>query len=174
MNTNMNENYGNYEACLEILEREAGLLAQLGPIQEAVTRAVIRREWEGFDSSIHSLAELSGRFEDLEGERARIFAGLSASLPGADGAERFYALVSRFPEPQRQEITGRYRELKRESLKLKAANTDLLDYLDEARTVVGSFLETALPKRFGPAYSRQGTKVPQDMRNMVLNQGVTG
>jgi hypothetical protein len=149
------------------LEREAGLLAELAPVQEAVTRAVILREWEGFDASVNALAELSGRFEELELERERVF----AVLPGAEmGETRFYALVSRFSPERRREISGRYRALKEESLRLRLANASLLEYLSEARSAVGSFLEAALPGRTGPAYSRGGARVPQDMRSMVVNK----
>ena len=84
----MRADRADYEACLGILEREAGLLAELAPVQEAVTRAVILREWEGFDASVNSLAELSGRFEELEAERERVF----STLPGVEAGEtRFYA-----------------------------------------------------------------------------------
>jgi hypothetical protein len=162
----LRENSGSYEACLEIIEREAGLLAELIPVQEAVSQAVIRREWDRFEASVGFLGELSGRFEELEAERARIF----AALPGAAGGEeRFYALVSRFPPEKRREIGARYRELKRESFRLRMVNTSLLEYLNEAKAAVGAFLESVLPKRAGPAYSRLGTRVPQDMRSMMLN-----
>ena len=163
----MRADRADYEACLGILEQEAGLLAELAPVQEAVARAVLRREWEGFDAAVNSLGELSGRFVELEAERDRVFAGLS----GAGGGERrFYALVSRFSPEKRREIGDRYRQLKRDSFRLRMANTSLLEYLNGAKAAVGSFLDTALPKRAGPAYSRQGARIPQDMRSMVVNK----
>jgi hypothetical protein len=157
------------EACLEVLEREAEILEELAPAQDAVARAALKREWEGFDASVNALADLSGRFEAVEAERARIF----AALPGIGGGDiRFYALAARFPPEKRGELCGRYRRLKQGALRLRTANAGLLEYLAEARAAVGSFLENALPGRGGPAYSRQGTKVPQDMRSMVLNHSL--
>ncbi|GHV48796.1 hypothetical protein AGMMS49546_39530 [Spirochaetia bacterium] len=163
---------GLYEGCSSILERETGMLREIESLQKLVWDAVISREWTDFEAHISRLNDFSAEFEVLEAERAEILAEFQEKAPLAPnhGEEtRFYILVSRFPDAQRTELTNKYRELKKETIKVRISNDTLLSYLAGAKATVAGFLEAAFPDRKGRLYSRRGTAIPADMRSMVLN-----
>ncbi|GHT58643.1 hypothetical protein FACS1894109_13210 [Spirochaetia bacterium] len=164
---------GLYEGCSSILERECGLLRELESLQKLVWDAVTSREWTDFEAHISRLNNFSAEFNVLEAERMKILAEFQGNVPNAPHASgeetRFYAMVSQFPDAERNELTKRYRELKSETLRVRISNDSLLTYLAEAKSTVAGFLEAAFPDRRGRVYSRSGAAVPADMRSMVLN-----
>jgi hypothetical protein len=163
---------GLYEGCSSILERETYLLREIESMQKLVWDAVISREWTDFEAHMARLNDFSVEFEALETERVEILAKFQGNVPQGQnyGEEtRFYALVSGFPDAERAELTNKYRDLKKETIRVRISNDTLLTYLAGAKATVTGFLEAAFPDRKGRVYSRRGTAVPADMRSMVLN-----
>jgi hypothetical protein len=155
------------------LTREQELVAKIAQAQDSVRKAVINRKWMEFEMHLNSLGQIGEAFEELDRERMRIFAALSGNGGGPENsgeAAGFYTLVSRLPEAERRAITGLYRSLKMETIKVRMGNDALMTYLAETRLVVAGFLEAAFPDRKGRIYSRRGTQVQADMRSMVLSR----
>jgi hypothetical protein len=163
-----------YGRCTAVLEQERELVAKIAGIQAMVRRSVINRQWLDFESHMETLGQIGTQFEDLDRERVRIFASFSdgGNTPGKTGEEAagFYALVSRFPPDERKAITGVYRNLKTETMKVRIESDALMNYLSEASLLVSGFLEAAFPDRKGKIYSRNGVQIQADMRSMVLNR----
>ncbi|MDR2028143.1 MAG: hypothetical protein LBP93_01250 [Treponema sp.] len=169
-NTNGYADFPEYETCVLILKQEIELMEKISSLQLLVRNAVFNREWVDFEIFLGSLGEISNDFESLEFERERIFSAFAQKTGGKDEPAGFYTLASRLPDRERRELTGLYRRLKLESIRIRLANDSLAAYLREARTTVAGFLEAAFPDRKGKLYSRRGTQIPSDMRSMVLNQ----
>jgi hypothetical protein len=153
-----------------VLRREAELLREIGSLQRQVWETVLNRVWENFEGLMESLNVLGAEFRVLEQERA----GLMAAFTGNEvrEGESFYRLASRLPGPEGRELSGLYRNLKSETLRVRTANDNLLEYMGEVKAVASGFLEAAFPDRTGRVYSRQGALIPADMRSMVLNQSL--
>jgi hypothetical protein len=160
-----------YRRCTAVLEQERELVAKIAGIQALVRRAVMNRQWMDFESHMETLGQIGAQFEDLDRERGRIFASFSGGENAREKeAAGFYALASRFPPDERKAITGVYRNLKTETMKVRIESDALMNYLSEASLLVSGFLEAAFPERKGKIYSRSGTQVQADMRSMVLNR----
>ncbi|MDR2069811.1 MAG: hypothetical protein LBP81_00120 [Treponema sp.] len=162
-----------YGQCRAVLEQERKLVAQIAGMQALIRQAVINRQWPAFESHMEALNQLGAQFKDLDQERVRIFSSLSGGgdTPKEDGAGAgFYALVSRFPPDERKAVTGAYRSLKTETMKVRIEGGALMNYLSEASLLIAGFLEAAFPDRKGRIYSRSGVQVQADMRSMVLDR----
>jgi hypothetical protein len=81
----------------------------------------------------------------------------------------FYVLVSRLPLEESRRLSALYRELKTETLKMRALNESFLSYLNEARALAAAYLEAVCPNRGGKLYTRRGRRVSQDLRSIVIN-----
>jgi hypothetical protein len=118
---------------------------------------------------------IEAKLNDLETERNNLFTVYEAIVHQRNFSEimdakgRFYALVSRLPESQRNDLTAIYRSLKLEALKLRMANDTLTSYLSGIKATLKDFFDLAYPDRGGKMYTNHGTHLSHDMRSMVLN-----
>jgi len=157
--------------CAGVLEQEIQLLSRIADLQTEARQAVTRREWEGFEGLFSQLDEAGEEFARLDEERGRHFAGIARRL-GVKGDERaaFYTLAARLPPPARRELTGLYRRLKTDALRVRIAGDSLATYLAEAKAAVSGFLTAAFPERAPKVYTQRGLKPAADMRGIVVNQ----
>jgi len=118
----------------------------------------MNREWVDFDVHFKELDGTREEFAVLEDERERLFTG------------GFYTFVVQFQAEQRNELTGIYRNLKLEALKVQAAGDALMGYIAGVRATLAGFFEIAFPDRGGKLYTPHGIPVSHDMRSMVLNR----
>ena len=171
----------NYNQCMSVLTGEIELLKKISAAQDKVRKAVMHREWEDFDEKNLELNHLAGEFSRLEDERVRHFSLLinreSSSQGSMDNENEenemaentFYTAIMGLPSGERVELSRLYRELKMETLKMRALNETFLVYLNEARSLTASYLETVCPARGGKLYTNKGHKVSQDLRSIVFN-----
>ena len=160
----------NFERCVSVLNEELVLLKKISSAQDKVRKAVLSREWTDFDEKINEVGIYGDDFAKLEEERIKIFLMIREGF-GPDNSEEkpFYALISRLPMEEGRELSRLYRELKMESLKMRAINENFLAYLNEAKTIAAAYLEAVCPARGGKLYTRGGRRVSQDLRSMVIN-----
>jgi hypothetical protein len=154
----MKENW-DYNRCVSVLSGEIAILKKISVVQGRVRRAAMNREWVDFDENDRELNSLGGEFARLEDERAALF---PAETP-------FYTAILELPDEQRVELSRLYRELKIETLKMRALNETFLVYLSEAKSLAAAYLEAVCPARGGKLYTRKGRKVSQDLRSIVFN-----
>jgi len=161
----------NYEDCVSVLNREIGLLKEISAAQDKVRQTVMKREWADFDEKTARVNCLGEEFNLLEEERARLFAALTDEAGAAwDINERpFYASIMTLPTEERRELSRLYRELKMETLKMRALNETFLAYLNEARKLAAAYLEAVCPARGGTTYTRKGRRASQDLKSIVFN-----
>ena len=162
-----------YEKCKDILLREIELVMKAAAIQDQTRLAVLDHEWERFEECMIETNVIEIELTALELEREKLFDDFDIEHKihgGSDAKSRFYSVVCRLKEDQRNELTAIYRSLKMETLKLKIANESYMAYLSEIRTTVSDFFQTAFPERAGKMYTQYGTHFSHDMRSMVLNQ----
>jgi len=150
----------DYKRCVSVLSGEIEILKKISAVQDKVRQAVISREWADFDEHDKELNRLGGEFARLEDERAALF---PAETP-------FYDVILEFPIEERMELSRLYRELKTETLKMRAINETFLVYLNEAKNLAAAYLEAVCPARGGKLYTRKGRKVSQDLRSIVFNR----
>jgi hypothetical protein len=155
----------DYARCVWVLKGEITLLREIAAAQDGVREAVMNRQWTDFDGKTEEINRIGGEFARLESERVQLFEALS----GGSGEKPFYALINPLPSGERRELSGLYRELKMETLKMRAVNEAFLAYLNEAKTLAAAYLEAVCPERGGKLYTRRGNKVSQDLRSIILN-----
>ena len=156
----MNEKL-NFGGCAEVLTGEIDLLKKISALQCKVRQAVIRRDWTDFDEKIQEMDQFGTEFAGLEGERERLF-------PAIEG-KPFNAVITDLPLEESRELSRLYRELKMETLKMRALNATFLAYLNEAKALAAAYIETVCPARGGKLYTRKGRRVSQDLKSIVFN-----
>ena len=172
----------NYDRCVSVLSGEIDLLKKISAAQDKVRQAVTQREWADFDEKTQEVNRLGEEFSCLEDERAGLFKALDETFnegPSTNGdnsstawaieEKPFYALIMRLSSLERKELSRLYRELKMETLKMRALNETFLAYLNEAKHLASSYLEAVCPARGGKLYTRKGRRVNQDLRSIVFN-----
>ena len=161
----------NYTRCVSVLTGEIGLLKEISALQDKVRHAVMNREWDDFDEKTRELNRLGEEVADLENERSQLFSALvnrSGDSRDMEG-KPFYALIMNLPLEERRELSLLYRELKMETLKMRALNETFLAYLAEAKTLAAAYIEAVCPARGGKLYTRKGRRVSQDLKSIVFN-----
>ena len=151
----------NYELCVPVLTGEIELLKKISVLQGKVRQTVISRDWMNFDENNRELSLLAEEFVRLENERERLF-------PAVEG-KPFYAALTGLPVEESRELSHLYRELKMQTLKMRAMNETFLVYLNEAKALAAAYIETVCPARGGKLYTRKGRKASQDLKSIVLN-----
>ena len=160
----------DFDKCVSVLTGELELLKKISAAQDRVRQAVMNREWADFDEKIAEVSRFGEEFAHLEEVRIMIFSALNDDLNPANAGERpFYAMISKLPMEEGRELSRLYRELKMETLKMRALNETFMAYLNEAKTIAAAYLEAVCPARGGKLYTRRGHRVSQDLRSMVFN-----
>ena len=172
----------SYEKCREILIKECELIQNAQTAQGKLRQAVTNREWTDFEVNFKAINTIEEQLEVLEKEREAVLDSFVAScnevsnaygqMTGTgmkDSKGRFYAMACLLPQEQRNELTAIYRGLKLESLKLRLANDDFMNYLAGIKATLTEFFSLAFPDRGGKMYTPTGTHFSHDMRSMVLN-----
>jgi hypothetical protein len=149
----------DYDRCVSALSGEIEIVKKISDVQGNVRKSVMSREWADYDEKNRELNLLGEEFERLEGERLQFF---PAETP-------FYTAISELPDGQRMELSRLYRELKMETMKMRALNETFMVYLNEAKNLAAAYLETVCPARGGKLYTRKGRKVTQDLRSIIIN-----
>jgi len=173
----MNEKW-SFSRCVAVLTGEIVLLKKISAAQNIVRQAVMDREWTDFDEKTAEVNRLGAEFALLEDERIRLLSALnrvsdrgeeSSSDPNNGEGRPLYALIMNLPNEESLELSRLYRELRMETLKMRAMNETLLVYTNEAKTMAAAYLEAVCPARGGKLYTRRGRKVSQDLKSMVFN-----
>lgn len=166
----------DFTRCVSVLTGEIELLKKIAAAQERVRQAVMNREWADFDEKTAEVNRMGGEFTLLEDERVILFSALAAgktsngkTSDGGASETPFYALIMGLRAEERRELSRLYRDLKMETLKMRALNETFLAYLNEAKTMAAAYLEAVCPARGGKLYTRRGRRVSQDLRSIVFN-----
>jgi hypothetical protein len=168
----------DYNTCITIFNNEIDLLKKIFAVEESVHKAVMAREWADFEWKIAEIKRLGEDFSLLEGQRIGILAQLAEKNdinteiePGSESS--FYALAAaKLSSKECREISGLYRELKMETLKIKVLNDTFMSYIDELRTMTAAWLEAVFPVQGGKLYTRKGRQAARDLRSVMLNQHI--
>ena len=175
----MSENW-DFSRCIDVLKNEISVIKGISGIHDKVRHAVINREWTEFDEKMQEINVLGNEFMVFEEERIKLFSSLtqknisndknkdSGELLGEEDVP-FYVLIMNLPDEQRKELSYQYRELKMEVYKMRAINETVLAYLGEAKNLASAYIEAVCPARGGKLYTKNGIRVSQDLKSMVLN-----
>jgi len=150
----------DYKYCVSVLTGEIELIKKISSAQDRVRQAVMNREWPDFDENTQEVNSLGYEFACLEEERARLF-------PAEE--KPFYESIMGLPPDERSELSRLYRELKTETLKMRAVNETFLAYLNEAKSLATAYLEAVCPSEDNKLYTSKGRKVKRDLRSIVFN-----
>jgi hypothetical protein len=166
----MNANWDS-KRCTAVLKGQIELLKKISAAEDTVRKAVMKREWTDFDEKTREVNRLGEEFSSLEEERAKLFSALTSKGEDVWVIEErpFYSSIMTLPVEERRELSCLYRELKMETMKMRALNETFLAYLNEARTLTSAYLEAVCPARGGKLYTRKGSKASQDLRSIVFN-----
>jgi hypothetical protein len=168
----------DYNSCVSVFNKEIALLKKIFVIEESVHQAVMAREWTDFEWKIAEINQLGEDFNLLEAQRVEVLASLKEKSDintetESDSESSFYALAAARLSPKEcREISGLYRELKMETLRVKALNDTFMSYIDELRTMTAAWLEAVFPVQGGKLYTRKGRQAARDLRSVMLNQHI--
>ena len=157
-----------FNHCVKVLTGEIEILKKFSATQKRVRQAVMNREWADFDEKTEEIRRLGEEFALLEKDRILLFDSLENGSSASE-EKPFYSLIRGLPFEESRELSRLYRELKMETLKMRALNETFLAYLNEAKTMAAAYLEAVCPARGGKLYTRRGSRVSQDLRSMVFN-----
>ena len=164
----------DYGRCVSVLNKEITLIKQIALVQEGVRQAIMAKEWADFDTKMTRINELGEEFGLLERERMEVFAALQEKFPQNPSMQgqgpSFYSLAAKLPPKERRELSRLYRELKMETLRMKALNETFSTYLKEVKIMATAWLDAVYPAQGGKLYTRKGRQISGDPRSMVLNQ----
>ena len=149
-----------YEHCASVLSGEVELLKKISSAQDKVRQAVMHREWSDFDENTQEINSLGSEFACFEEERARLFSAEE---------KPFYESIMGLPPEERSELSRLYRELKTETLKMRAVNETFLAYLNEAKSLATAYLEAVCPTEDSKLYTSKGRKAKRDLHSIVFN-----
>ena len=167
----------NFEDCVSVLNREIALLQKISLVQDSVRQTVMAREWTDFDWKMAQINQLGEEFTLLEEERAGIFAVLKQEFCSdhpdeTEDEPSFYTLAAKLPMNECRQLSGLFRELKMETLRLKAQNETFAGYLNEIKVIAAAWLEAIFPAQGGKLYNRKGVQASGDLRSMVFNRSI--
>ena len=162
----------DYNHCIGVLNQEISLLGKVFAVQNAVRQSVLNQEWADFDWKIAEIKQIGAEFSLLDEERHALFTALAGSGSDPANLPPFYTLITRLPEEERRELSRLYRVIKLETLRMQALNESFLNFVNEARTAASSFLEAALPCRYGKLYTKEGAQTAQDLKSLVFNHQI--
>jgi hypothetical protein len=168
----------DYKSCVSVFSKEIALLKKIFDIEESVHQAVMARAWTDFEWKIAEINQLGEDFNLLEAQRVEILSSLkdknavSAEIE-SESESSFYALIAAKLSPKEcREISGLYRELKMETLKVKILNDTFMSYIDELRTMTAAWLEAVFPVQGGKLYTRKGLQATRDLCSVMLNRHI--
>ena len=183
----------NFDNCVSVLTGEINLLKKISSMQSQMRQATMGRQWDDFENKTLEIDQAGEEFVRLENKRTRLFSALSnLSQESADSARSalhsadsdsdegsaspwvieekpFYRAILALPVDERRKLSDLYRELKIETLKMRALNETFLAYLTEAKTMTAAYIEAVCPDRGGKLYTRKGRRVSQDLKSIVFN-----
>jgi len=159
----------DFSRCVSVLTGEIELLKKISAAHERVRQAVMSREWADFDEKTVEVDRIGEEFAHLEEERTQLFDALANNINKNDEVKPFYTIIAGLEPEKRRALSRLYRELRMETLKMRALNETFLAYLNEARNLAASYLEAVCPARGGKLYTRKGHRVSQDLRSIVFN-----
>ena len=170
----MNEIW-DFDECVSVFRQEIALLQKISLVQNSVQNTVMNREWADFDWRIAEINQLGEEFQQLETKRTEIFGALREKFMAESAPETeisFYSLAARLPQDECRELSGLYRDLKMETIRLKARNETFAGYLNEIKTITAAWLEAVFPAQSGKLYTRKGRQVSGGLFSMILNQHI--
>ena len=167
----------NFERCITVLNDEIALLQKISLVQDSVRQTVMAREWTDFDWKMAQINQLGEEFSQLEAERAGIFTALKEKFgfehkDEVENEPLFHNLAAKLPDDQGKKLSGVFRELKMETLKLKAQNETFAGYLNEMKIIAAAWMEAIFPSQSGKLYTRKGVQASGDLRSMVFNRSI--
>ena len=85
------------EKSLELMRIQTELMDQIAGVQDSIKNAVMNRQWDDFEILVESMQDYSARFEELDAERAKLFAQMTAVPLVSDTRAAAVPLVSDMP-----------------------------------------------------------------------------
>lgn len=91
------------EKSLELMQIQTELMDQIASVQDSIKNAVTNRQWDDFEILIESMRDYSARFEELDAERAKLFAQMTAEPMAPD---TLAAVSDAIAEPMAPDMTA--------------------------------------------------------------------
>jgi len=135
--------------------------------QLAARDALKAKDWSALDRALRSLDFQSEGLRCLEERRHDLWARIQLQYLGREG--RFYETVPRLPEPFREPLTRLHRDLKAQTLGLRALSQGLAAYVQTAGALIQAVVHEIQPDLKGRLYSRTGRIRGGEAQPLVLN-----
>ncbi|MEI8093046.1 MAG: hypothetical protein WCG80_02440 [Spirochaetales bacterium] len=135
--------------------------------QLAAKAALQTKTWPALEKALQSLDFQSEGLRCLEERRDALWRGIQLRVLGREG--KFYEVLPRLPEDQRELLAELFRELKLRSLRLKGLNLGIATYVQTASALVKAVVHELNPTLRGRMYSRSGFIRGGEARPLVLN-----
>lgn len=135
--------------------------------QLAARDALKTKDWPGLDRALRSLDFQAEGLRCLEDRRHGLWASVQTQFLGREG--RFYETVPHLPEEYREPLTKLHRDLKAQTLSLRALSQGLAAYVQTAGALIQAVVQELQPGLKGKLYSRSGRVCVAEAQPLVLN-----
>lgn len=138
-----------------LMEAEAQLLREYAGLEERLPLAAARGDWPELEGLLGRMEGLARRIEEADGRRDACYRRLKAALCLRE-EDDFHRLARSLPEDDRETLTGAYRRLRVEVVRVRSASALAGHYLRAVSGAVNEALGELIPHRRGRLYSRGG------------------
>jgi hypothetical protein len=150
-----------------VMELQVQGMTAFQATQLAARDALKAKDWSALDRALRSLDFQSEGLRCLEERRHGLWSSIQVRYLGREG--RFYETVPRLPEAYREPLTRLHRELKAQTLGLRALSQGLAAYVQTAGALIQAVVQEIQPDLKGRLYSRSGRIRGGEAQPLVLN-----
>src|SRR5574344_1642994 len=160
----MNNKIVNAKRLYDVLLAEIELMSQIIQMQKSVREATKNRDWEGLQSTLYYIDELSEGFINLEERRIAYFKDFG-SKTGLD----LHIIKTNLPFQFRNPIASVFAELKKKLLESKIENDAINEYVSITQDFIQGVFDEVLPQRRNTMYSKTGTLIKNQPESIIVN-----
>jgi hypothetical protein len=151
------------------LDREIEAVQQGLQTADEVRERIFEHDWDGLSVSLNELHKASEHISGLEEERDALFRELKEQLEMPKQAG-FYAVIVRLPGEEREQLSERYRTLKKAVLQFQGVIWSIDAYTRTMSTTFQEILYSLYPHKRGTMYEKSGRQRATGNDPLVVNK----
>ncbi|MGL4981654.1 MAG: hypothetical protein ACRC4W_02135 [Treponemataceae bacterium] len=149
----------------ELIMRQNNILTLILADQRLIRQAVVDRNWETLDQTIHKVQILSDEFESLENKRQQLLGQIDC-----ESGKDIYQIAYMFSESVRQSLLENFRLMRQKLAVSKIENDSITDYVRITKGFLQGVFESVVPQRRSKVYSNSGKIVDTVPESVILNR----
>lgn len=134
----------------------------------AMRSSIFHHDWKMLSQNLEKMERVAAYLSALEKERVHVFEKLRAEV-GEKSSSGFYSVAVRLPQPQQDELSQLFRQLKSRVLQLQGVIWSIDAYTRSLSSTIYDILQEIFPHRRGTLYSKSGRERGKGNDPLVVN-----